>query len=384
MYSLPHFGSMIRDEVRMDTYYRALKAVIRPGDVVLDIGAGTGIFALLACQLGAKHVYAVEPNDLVILGKPTSRANGYEDRITFIQDYTTNLTLPERADVIVGDLRGQLPLIDMIMYAFHDAKERLLKPGGRIIPFRDRLYVTFLERPLMYNERVRVPWVDNPYQLDLSAALPIITNTRSERMDDSQAEHMALPPQLWTEIVYGETNEPMIMRTHHWTVETARTLHFVHIWFDADLTPDIGFSNAPGARRARVYGSLTFPLSQPIHVTPGERVELLLRADQVGRSYVYHWKTTVYPVGSDKPRADLHQSTLFAEHMTSLIKRTTHYTPRLNKTGKVNVAILDDMAAGVHSLSALAKRALEKFPDYFQDYDSAFVHVSNLSQLFSE
>ena len=60
-YSLSEYGNMIADKTRMDPYAYALKAAITPDSVVLDIGAATGIHALLACKFGARQVYAIEP-----------------------------------------------------------------------------------------------------------------------------------------------------------------------------------------------------------------------------------------------------------------------------------------------------------------------------------
>ncbi|MDH3444335.1 MAG: 50S ribosomal protein L11 methyltransferase, partial [Deltaproteobacteria bacterium] len=56
MYSIFDYGSMIADHVRMDAYARALRRAVTADSVVLDIGTGTGIFALLACQFGARRV----------------------------------------------------------------------------------------------------------------------------------------------------------------------------------------------------------------------------------------------------------------------------------------------------------------------------------------
>ena len=49
MYSIMGFGAMIEDKGRMNAYVSALKATVKNGDVVVDIGTGTGIAALLAC-----------------------------------------------------------------------------------------------------------------------------------------------------------------------------------------------------------------------------------------------------------------------------------------------------------------------------------------------
>ena len=51
-YTIRGHGNMLADRVRMDAYAAALEAVVRPGSVVLDVGTGTGMFALPACRLG--------------------------------------------------------------------------------------------------------------------------------------------------------------------------------------------------------------------------------------------------------------------------------------------------------------------------------------------
>ena len=101
MYSIRDYGVMINDSARMDAYIRSLKCIITPESVVLDIGTGPGIFALIACQLGARRVYAIEPMDVIELAKELAEINGFSERITFIQDKSVNVDLPEKVDVIV-------------------------------------------------------------------------------------------------------------------------------------------------------------------------------------------------------------------------------------------------------------------------------------------
>ena len=52
MYSIATYGGFINDPIRMSAYARALQQAVTPGSVVVDIGTGTGVFALLACQYG--------------------------------------------------------------------------------------------------------------------------------------------------------------------------------------------------------------------------------------------------------------------------------------------------------------------------------------------
>ncbi|HEX6912250.1 MAG TPA: 50S ribosomal protein L11 methyltransferase, partial [Longimicrobium sp.] len=100
-YDLAGYGAMAGDRVRMKAYAAAIARAVRPGDVVLDVGAGTGVFSLLACRAGARRVYAVEPADAIHTARELARENGFADRIDFIQGVSTAIGLPEKADVVV-------------------------------------------------------------------------------------------------------------------------------------------------------------------------------------------------------------------------------------------------------------------------------------------
>lgn len=73
-YLLASYGDMISNRPRMEPYARALHQALHPGCTVLDIGAGTGIFSLLACQFGAGHVHAVELDDAIQVAQYVGRA----------------------------------------------------------------------------------------------------------------------------------------------------------------------------------------------------------------------------------------------------------------------------------------------------------------------
>ena len=73
MYSVYDFGCFIADKIRTDAYVQALRQGVKQNSVVVDIGTGTGIWALLACRFGARKVYAIEPNDAIQVAKRNRR-----------------------------------------------------------------------------------------------------------------------------------------------------------------------------------------------------------------------------------------------------------------------------------------------------------------------
>jgi predicted RNA methylase len=113
--------------------------------VVVDIGTGPGILALLACQAGARRVYAIDVSDAIQVGRELAAANSYADRIEFIQALSTQVTLPESADVIVSDLHGAIPLFQLLILSLVEARRRFLAPGGVMIPQQETLWAAVLE-----------------------------------------------------------------------------------------------------------------------------------------------------------------------------------------------------------------------------------------------
>src|SRR5256712_309632 len=179
MYDIATFGRMIADQGRMGAYSRALQRSVRPDSTVLDIGAGTGILSLLACQYGARKVYAIEPTSAIAIAEEAGRANGFADRMECIQALSTDICLPQKADVIVSDLRGVLPLFQQHLPSIVDARSRLLAPGGNLIPKRDVLWAAVVETPHRYDQLVK-PWARERFNLNMAAASQIVKNVWKE------------------------------------------------------------------------------------------------------------------------------------------------------------------------------------------------------------
>ena len=93
----------------------------------------------------------------------------------FIQDVSTNVELPELADVIVSDMSGVLPMLTHNIPSVIDARQRLLTPGGTLIPQRDRLLAAPVSAPDAY-ERLMKPWGDDVLGLDMSPGRALAVN----------------------------------------------------------------------------------------------------------------------------------------------------------------------------------------------------------------
>jgi SAM-dependent methyltransferase len=128
--------------------------VVKPHDVVVDIGTGTGVLAALAVRAGAKHVFAIErSSNMAALAGSFFAANGMSDRVTVIEGDARFVELPRRADVLVTETIGNDPLDEGVLSIASDAVKRHLVEGARIIPGRVRVFATPIEVPESVVER---------------------------------------------------------------------------------------------------------------------------------------------------------------------------------------------------------------------------------------
>jgi protein arginine N-methyltransferase 1 len=375
MYRIRDYGEMIADETRMQAYERALRECIKPGCVVLDIGTGTGVFALLACRLGARRVFAVEPSDAVHVAREIAAANGCADRIEFVQALSTAIELPERADVVVSDLRGILPLFHQHIAAVIDARKRHLVPGGVMIPTLDTLWVAAVEAPEQYR-LLTFPWQGAPYGLDMSAGKPLVVNTFYR--GQAKAEQIVAGPCELGTIDYRTIDSSRFRGTARLGATRRATAHGLCVWFDSMLSEGVRMSNAPGSPRL-IYGSAFFPWTEPFDLDVGDEVTVDMRADLVGQSYVWSWHTRVADARGEV-RAEIRQSEFEGEVLSpaSLRKQAASYVPELGEDGCIDRLILGLME-DAKPLEEIAREVAARHPARFPRWNDALTHVGELS-----
>lgn len=297
MYLLRDFGNMLLDRARVGAYVDALTRTVKPGDVVVDIGAGTGIFALVAARLGAKKVYALEPNPVAEVARAIVRRNGYAGVVEVSRKLSTELVLAERADVVVADLRGMLPLFGQNLVALKDARERLLKPGGALLPKRDVLKVAVVEHPA-YFAALEAPWETSRFGFDMSDAFEAVTSDwYSDQSHAIEPRHVITDTAPWASIEYATFTSYDLEGSVRLTATRAGVAHGLALSFDATIADGAGYATGPGEPGAAesVYRRAFFPWPRPVALSAGDVVEVRLRAVHGPSEYTWSWASTIRP-----------------------------------------------------------------------------------------
>jgi SAM-dependent methyltransferase len=133
--TLAFHQALLADARRNRAFHRALVARVRPGSRVLDLGAGTGVWAVVAARLGARRVVAVEREPLLVpVIERLARENGVADRVEVTCADARRVRLPRAFDVVVSETVGNEAFDEGIVALMARARERFLRPGGVLVP----------------------------------------------------------------------------------------------------------------------------------------------------------------------------------------------------------------------------------------------------------
>jgi SAM-dependent methyltransferase len=269
---LSHQRSLLEDSVRTDAFATAIARVVRAGDVVLDLGSGTGVLAILACRAGARRVFAVERGHIADVAAMLVDANGCAGRVDVLHARSQDVGLPEPASVLVTETLGNLGFDEQILASVLDARQRLLTPDARIIPARVALFAAPVDAARVY-EREVASWSAPRYGVDFALVRTFAANqVRIVDIDDTLA-----PAARLVEIDLATAQSPAVEGAARFSIARDGVMHGFAGWFDATLADGIRISNEPPLKTPNWRQAL-LPLDAAVAVARGDEVALQIES----------------------------------------------------------------------------------------------------------
>lgn len=265
---------MLRDQARTDAFRRALEAVVRPGDVVVDVGTGSGALAVFAAKAGAARVHAVERTGLAAVAREVAAASGVADRVVVHEGDARDLPPPGlRADVLVSEWLGHMAVTEAMLPAVAAVRDRCLAPDGVLIPARVTLWAAPMEDAALRADGPAF-WLTRPYGLALDPLLRRELERQATRVERvAPAALLARPAHLETlDVRTAGAAELTFATTLAFTVERDATLDGLAGWFEAELAPDVLLDTGPDAPETH-WRQHVFPLP-PRPLVRGSRLEV--------------------------------------------------------------------------------------------------------------
>lgn len=253
--------AMLADSVRLKGYEAAIRAVVRPGDVVIDAGSGTGVLAVLAALAGARKVYAIEASEYARVARQVAADSGVADRVEVVQANFGDIELPEKARVLVTETFGAWVLAEGALPELRTCAQRNLLPDGVTIPQGFSLFLTPLERaPAGLLE----PFVRHPSGLDLSSLRAEALGRAMQLPLQRPSSAPVIPVGSWPLLSQTDDLEAQ--------VEVEGPCEALCAWFTLELAPGVGISTAPDLPQTSWQQTVL-----PVALGPGRhRLELTL------------------------------------------------------------------------------------------------------------
>ena len=270
---------MVNDEERNKAYDLALRRAVRPGDLVLEVGTGSGLVAMMAARAGAAKVVSCEVLPLMAdIAREVVAKNGLSERITILTRKSTQLQvgaeLPAPADVFVSELLNIGMLSPNMLPVLQHARENLLKPGARIIPAAAVVHAALIEAPQLY----RVNPVRQISGFDLSPLDKLRSPGYAQIDMAADLIRQLSQPFRALDFDFRQNMPERDAKLLQVTATTSGIVHGIAFWFDLLMDEEIVYSSASPARSNHWKQAAEF-FAKPIAVQPGDRVSIIAAYD---------------------------------------------------------------------------------------------------------
>jgi Ribosomal protein L11 methyltransferase (PrmA)/PRMT5 oligomerisation domain len=304
--------NMLSDTLRMEKFKKAIFETVKRGDVVIDLGTGTGIFAVWAAQAGARKVFAVEETDMAGVAESVVAENGLQKTISIYRANSSKVCFPEPADVLIAEIVGHFFFEEGIVEYVADVRNKLLKSPARIIPCAASIFLVPVELGNHFQEVSFWKTFSDP---KLSCVSQKASNTAyvesvfPSQLLSSAMKIFELEATTWESEVRTAEFEVVIQRDG--------ILDALAGWFELQLSVTTCIATSP-SDPATHWKQCIFPLDKPVFVSAGDRINCSFALAPFAPGC--RWRWSVSSVAGNKHWEEVHDFEITYGDSSRLIK----------------------------------------------------------------
>ena len=360
MSDVKYYRDLLMQEQRIEAFRRAIGAVVRPGDRVLDVGTGLGTFAFFAADAGADQVYAVEVDPVIHVAKAVARLNGYADRVRFVRGLLPEVSLPQPVDVVIFEDFPSHLLGGGVFRLLRAVHEKYVAPGVRAVPQAGEVFLAPVSSAGLAAEVLPFGPSDAAYGIDWSPSREYVANAPLKRA--IAPDSLLAPPRLVGQVRFDAApHMEAVGGRATWRLEREAVVHGLAYWFDLDLGGGERLSNAPGAEPGS-WGHLFLPLDPPLRVRAGDEIAAEVRAEPRADG-APGWLAWEVVAGAERRRG--HEFAAAPASLSDLTMASPDAVPALALRGATELRVLG-LTDGKRSIRDIAREIVAQRPDLTQ------------------
>ncbi len=282
-----HFD-MLADTARNEAYEQAIINSVKPEQKILEIGTGSGLLSMMAVRAGATQVTTCElVPELAEIAEQIIADNGYQHQIKVVNKRSNELKvgpgldLEEKADLLISEILDAGLLGEHVLPSLRHAREYLLKPGAKILPYHADIHAVAIE-----SETIRLA---NPIKkisgFDLSRfnIFKTITPYNAIQLDNTPHRKMSEPFFAdridFNNLPEEKTGRYYNAKTLSVTINHTGNIDVVAFWFVLNVDDKVSISTAPDGDTLHWRQAVAI-LPESVAVTEGDVIELELRQNE--------------------------------------------------------------------------------------------------------
>jgi type II protein arginine methyltransferase len=260
--------SILADEARNAAYDAALRRAVRAGSRVLDIGAGSGLLAMMAARAGAASVVSCEMNSAMAGAAAEIVArNGYADRIRIVGKHSRDLAvgadLERPVDILVSEIVTNDLLGEDVLGCLEDAVGRLTRPDATIIPSHGAVRIALAHYGKLDRRQIAsVQGFDLSPMNVFEGRIDLAAGNETLALRSEPADLFAFDFASGGPFTDHRASVPL--------TATGGTVNGIVQWIRLRMDAEGVYENRPGPGADSCWGVMFQPLPAPREMRPGE------------------------------------------------------------------------------------------------------------------